>query len=124
MTGAQLAGVVLECTDPRSLAAFYSALMGLPVHDGSDDEWSTVGEQGGTGVTLSFQRSPGYKPPTWPDPASSMQIHLDLWVQEDLDSAEHRAIQLGATRFVEQPFPTNFRVMADPAGHVFCLCAS
>ena len=120
--GAQLAGIVLECTDPRALASFYSELIGLPVLE-SDDEWSTVGEQGGTGVTVSFQRSPGYEPPTWPDPASSMQMHLDFWVQEELDTAEQRAIQLGAKKVDGQPNPTNFRVMADPAGHVFCLCA-
>ena len=123
MAGAQLAGVVLECTDPKALAAFYSALTGLLVLE-SDDEWSTVGEQGGKGVKLSFQRSPGYRAPTWPDPASSMQIHLDLYVQEDLDDAEQRAQQLGAKKFDTQPNPKNFRVMADPAGHVFCLCAS
>ena len=121
--GAQLAGIVLECTDPKALAGFYSGLTGLPVLE-SDDEWSTVGEQGGKGVTLSFQRSPGYRAPTWPDAASSMQMHLDLWVQEELDTAEQKAQQLGATKFEHQPNPTNFRVMADPAGHVFCLCAS
>ena len=53
-----------------------------------------------------------------------MQIHLDLYVQEDLDDAEQQAQQLGAKKFDTQPNPKNFRVMADPAGHVFCLCAS
>jgi glyoxalase superfamily protein len=52
-----------------------------------------------------------------------MQIHLDFHVT-DLDSAEQAALKLGATKFAEQPSPSNFRVMADPVGHPFCLCLS
>ena len=74
-------------------------------------------------ITLSFQQAPGFRPPIWPDPASSMQFHLDLKV-DDLDTAEQNAMQLGATRFDHQPDPQNCRVMADPAGHPFCLCKS
>jgi Glyoxalase-like domain len=117
---AQLAGIVLECPDPRALAGFYSQLTGLPIID-SDDEWASIGDR--KSVTLSFQRAPGFKPPVWPDPGSSMQSHLDLWVADlDLDRAEKSAEALGARKFDHQPNPANFRVMADPAGHPFCLC--
>ena len=119
---AQLGGVVLECPDPRSLASFYSQLMGWAVIYG-DDDWFMLGESDAQSVKLSFQRAPGHKPPVWPDPTSSMQVHLDLRVG-DLDTAEQNAMGLGATKFDHQPDPTNFRVMADPAGHPFCLCTS
>jgi hypothetical protein len=48
-------------------------------------------------------------------------VHLDLAVS-DLDAAEAEAIRLGARRAGEQPHPTRWRVMLDPAGHPFCLC--
>jgi hypothetical protein len=49
-----------------------------------------------------------------------MQMHVDFKV-EKLETAE-RALQLGATKFQVQPDPDAFVVMADPVGHVFCLC--
>ena len=118
--GARLSGVVLECPDPRALADFYSALTGWPVVS-SDAEWSVVGETTDQKPNLAFQRAPGYRAPRWPDPASSMQYHLDFEV-DDLDTAEQRCLALGATKFEEQPDPKNFRVLADPIGHVFCVC--
>jgi predicted enzyme related to lactoylglutathione lyase len=121
MTGfAQPHGFVAECPDPAALATFYSRLTGWPVVRNEDD-WATVQESEGKGVVLAFQLAPGHQPPTWPDPASSMQYHIDFDV-DDLDDAERRATALGATKLAHQPDPGNFRVFADPAGHVFCLC--
>jgi hypothetical protein len=47
--------------------------------------------------------------------------HLDFAVADDLDAAEARAIELGATKVGEQPNPDRWRVLIDPAGHPFCL---
>ena len=77
------------------------------------------GESENAGFHLSFQRAPGHQPPTWPDPASSMQIHLHLRVN-DLDAAERAVLALGGTKFDNQPGDRS-RVYADPAGHPFCL---
>jgi predicted enzyme related to lactoylglutathione lyase len=118
----QFGGVVLECPDPAALANFYSQLIGWPISY-QDDDWWTLGTAKTTGVTLSFQKAPGYRSPVWPDPESSMQVHFDLRV-DDLDEAEQRAQQLGATKFDHQPDPEHFRVMADPVGHPFCVCTS
>ena len=73
-----------------------------------------------TGFHLGFQRAPAHEPPTWPDPRSSMQSHLHIKVR-DLDAAEGRVLELGGARFSTQPAPTRHRVLADPAGHPFCL---
>ena len=72
-----------------------------------------------TGVG-DFQTAPGYQPPAWPDPSSSMQMHLDFLV-DDPDAAEAKVLAAGATKFGFQP-GDHFRVYADPAGHPFCLC--
>jgi predicted enzyme related to lactoylglutathione lyase len=117
---AKLGAFVLECPDPAALANFYGQLLGWPVVY-TDPEWCTIRETKDDGVRISFQRAPGYQPPVWPDPASSIQYHIDVMV-EDLDRAEEEARGLGATKFDHQPAPADFRVFADPVGHLFCLC--
>jgi hypothetical protein len=116
----QLGGVVLECPDPRQLATFYSQITGWPIF-ATDVDWWSIAENDTARPRLCFQLAPGYQPPHWPDPASSMQFHLDFAV-DDLDVAEKAALALGATKFDEQPDPGSFRVLADPIGHPFCLC--
>ena len=82
-----------------------------------NDAWATVNGPGGR---IEFQTAPGYTPPTWPDPTSSMQMHLDFYV-DDLDAAETRVLAAGATKYDFQPNDDHCYVFADPAGHPFCL---
>jgi len=114
-----LSGIVLECRDPAALAAFYGRLTGWSVVHASPD-WYSVGERADAEFHLSFQRAPGHRPPTWPDPASSMQFHLHLRVR-DLDEAERVVLEHGGARAEHQPDPDHSRVLLDPAGHPFCL---
>src|SRR5437764_14151302 len=103
---ARLSEVVLECPDPAELAQFYAELLGLSIVY-QDQEWCALAADDRARPRLSFQRAPEYRPPVWPDPTSSMQVHLDLHVR-DLDAAEQAALRLGATKFDEQPSPANF----------------
>jgi catechol 2,3-dioxygenase-like lactoylglutathione lyase family enzyme len=104
--------VVLDCPDPGVLAAFYSALLGLPVTYRSED-WVVVAANDTTSG-LAFQRAPGNKRPTWPDPAVPQQFHLDIMV-EDVAAAGSEVLALGAVKLDGED------VYADPAGHPFCL---
>lgn len=117
---ARLSGVVLECPDPPALAGFYCQLMGWQVLS-VDVDWCSIGPTEAARPRLAFQLAPGYRAPRWPDPASSMQFHLDFMV-DNLDAAEAAALALHATKFDQQPDPDHFRVFADPVGHPFCLC--
>lgn len=107
--------VVIDCPDPKALAAFYAALTGLEVRY-EDDNWVTLGR--GDGVRVAFQRVADHRPPQWPDPAHPQQFHLDIFVP-DLDEAERSVIATGARRLQDGD---GSRVYADPAGHPFCLC--
>jgi catechol 2,3-dioxygenase-like lactoylglutathione lyase family enzyme len=118
----RLGSIVLDCPDPLRLAGFYAALLGWTVDADSDEGWATVRAPGSdAGATLSFQRDPGYVPPTWPAPERPQMLHLDL-VSDDLDADEQHVLALGA-RPLATPEGASFRVYADLAGHPFCLCA-
>ena len=93
--------VVLDCPDPAALAAFYSALLGLPVTY-RDDDWVVIAASD-TSSGLAFQRAPGNQPPTWPDPAIPQQIHLDIMV-EDLAAAGPRVLALGAVELAARTY--------------------
>ncbi len=112
----RLSSVVLDCRNPKALAEFYSQLLGLPVTRVEDD-WVDVGGQDGT-PKLAFQLAPDHEPPTYRDPEHPQQMHLDVHV-DDVDTAEERALAIGATRLPGEG--GDFRVYADPAGHPFCL---
>lgn len=104
-----------DCVDPLALARFYSALLGLPVTFTSPD-WVVVAESDHASG-FAFQRAPGHEAPSWPDPRSSQQVHLDVMV-DDLDAAAAAVVALGASRLAD-----GGHVYADPAGHPFCLVA-
>ncbi len=102
----------IDCPDPAALAAFYSAVLGWPITYRSDD-WVVVAVSD-TSSGLAFQRAPGHRPPTWPDPAVPQQVHFDIMV-EDPAEAGPAVVALGATQLPGE------HVYADPAGHPFCL---
>lgn len=111
----ELYAATIDTADAAGLARFYAGLLGLEVtYDGP--EGSLVA---GDGQSLMFQQVDDHRPPAWPDPARPQQVHLDLSV-DDLDAAERRAVELGATRLPGEG--ESFRVFADPSGHPFCLC--
>ena len=112
----KLSSVTLDCPNAGDLAAFYADITGGKVTF-VNDAWATVNGPGGR---IEFQTAPGYTPPTWPDPTSSMQMHLDFYV-DDLDAAEARVLAAGATKYYFQPNDDHCYVFADPAGHPFCL---
>lgn len=52
---------------------------------------------------------------------SPQQLHVDARV-DDVDEAERKVLELGATRVVPNAQEDNtFRVFRDPAGHFSCL---
>lgn len=114
----RLSVVALDCRDPRTLAAFYSAITGWEVEDDDgNEEWIQLRSNGG--VTLAFQLAPDHRPPVWPGGERPQQAHLDFDV-DDLDAGQEEVLALGARQADVQP-GSSFRVFLDPAGHPFCL---
>jgi catechol-2,3-dioxygenase len=113
----RLETVVLDTREPRKLAQFYADVLGAKITTERDD-WVTITDDAGR--RLSFQTSPDHEPPHFPDPAGAQQFHVDIRV-DDVDAAERRLLDLGATRVPDAVEDGEFRVYRDPAGHPFCL---
>jgi catechol 2,3-dioxygenase-like lactoylglutathione lyase family enzyme len=114
----ELAGITLDCPDPAPMAEFYSRAFGVSISD-EDSEGASIYLS--TGPPILFRRVENYRPPTWPAQDVPMQIHLEFWV-DDLDAAQGRLRELGATLCEFQPLRDHGNlVMIDPAGHPFCI---
>lgn len=128
----RLVNTVLDTTDVRGLAEFYRRLLDLtyrpgdePPPEGDDDsDWLVLLTRDGQRV-LAFQRVQTLHRTTWPSPDVPMQLHLCFFVDDpdDLDAQRRRAEDLGADLLLhrtDEPEEPLY-VLADPAGHPFCL---
>ena len=133
MPSPRLLHTVLDTTDVRGLAEFYRELLGLTYRPGDeppapgepdDADWLVLTEADGT-RRLAFQEVSVLTPTTWPSHEVPMQLHLDLLVDDvaDLERQRARAEALGARLLLDRTDdPTEpLYVLADPAGHPFCL---
>ena len=106
----RLSSVTVDCPNAPELAAFYAEITRGTVVSQSE-AWATVNGPNGR---IDFQTVPGYRPPTWPDPTASVQMHLDFFV-DDLEATGARAVAAGATRLDFQPNSDHCLASADPA---------
>ena len=104
--------VVVDCTDPGALAAFWSMVLG-GTPQRRDDAWWFVDPPGWT--RLAFQRVPEPK-------TAKNRLHLDV-VVADLDRATTAAEALGARRQGGQHHTVagSFQVLLDPEGNEWCV---
>ena len=129
----RLLHTALDTTDCRGLAEFYRALLGLqyrsgdePPTDGRPDEadWLVLTDRDGR-RQLAFQQVDRLEPSTWPDPDVPMQLHCDFTVTspEELERHRARAEDLGAFVLLDRTDDESepLYVLADPAGHPFCM---
>jgi catechol-2,3-dioxygenase len=126
----------IDAPDCRGLAEFYRELLGLhyrpedePPSDGAADhaDWLVLVDSQGRRV-LTVQEKTDMARPTWPSEEVSMQMHMDFRVPtvEELRRHRERAEALGATLLHDRSGDEDepLYVLADPAGHPFCLLVS
>ena len=122
----------IDTTDARGLAEFYREFLGLryrpgdePPSDGSedDDSWLVLVDADGN-RKVAVQRVDSLPRSTWPSHEVPMQLHLDFSVssRDELERQKERAIALGATVLLDRTEDREaLYVLADPAGHPFCI---
>jgi len=124
---------VLDTENARELAEFYRELLGLAYRDGdepaanqsdADSDWLVLVDSGG-GRTLAFQQVTSLRRTTWPADDVPMQLHIDMTVPnvEKLRRQRRRAEDLGAHLLLDRTSDPDepLYVLADPAGHPFCM---
>ena len=128
----QLLHTAIDTTHCRGLAEFYRELLGLryrpgdePPADGDDDaDWLVLTDADGRRV-LAFQEVDRLEPTTWPEHDVPMQLHCDFTVTstQELERHRQRAEALGARVLLDRTDEVGepLYVLADPAGHPFCL---
>lgn len=124
----------IDARNCRALGEFYRRLLGLhyregdepPPADGSPDDadWLVLVDDTGNRV-LTIQEKPDTTAPTWPSEDVPMQMHMDFRVPtvEELERHRERAESLGARLLHDRSGDEGepLYVLADPAGHPFCL---
>lgn len=127
-----LGQTVLDTTDVRRDAEFYRRMLGLvyrpgdePATDGAPEkDWLVLRRPDG-GSALAFQQVERLTPTTWPSHDVPMQLHLDMVVPDVAALERHRGVaeELGATLLLDRREDPDepLYVLADPAGHPFCL---
>ncbi len=121
-----------DATDCRGLAEFYRELLGLryrpgdepPVAGADDADWLVLLDAAGA-RQLAFQLVDSLTPSTWPSHQVPMQLHLDFTVSTvaELERQRGRALALGARLLLDRTGEADepLYVLADPAGHPFCI---
>ena len=121
---------VIESTDPRALARWWSEALGWEVMYEADDEVVLVPPWARElGDKLEFHQIPpglvfvlvGH------EKQSKNRLHLDFapHISQDRDAEIERLIALGATRAdIGQGPDVSWEVLADPDGNEFCVLSS
>lgn len=110
--------IVFDCFSPRSLAAFWSELLDMPLRVEDSPVRVVIARQDDSQPMLGFQHAI-VPAPRWPDPKYPQQLHLDVYFA-DGKAGQQLAESLGAIRL--PAIGGSCPVYADPAAHPFCLC--
>jgi predicted enzyme related to lactoylglutathione lyase len=111
--------LILDCNDLERTAAFWAAALRYREAYRSEPYLVLMpGEGDGSGLVLQLQRVPEPK-------TGKNRLHLDLHVDE-VEPEVERLAALGAQPVSDVARESGFRwrVMADPEGNEFCICAA
>lgn len=108
-SGTQINALLIDATDPETLARFWSQVLGRPIV-GRTGPYVWLRRENGLGV--GFQRTP--------EPRSGKnRVHFDVAAPDPV-AEQQRIERLGGRRLTEYA-DGGFLVMADPEGNEFCV---
>ena len=109
-------GLVLDCTEPESLAAFWAPALGIE-RLAAAGQYVLLASPTGAIPKLLLQRVEEPK-------SAKNRMHLDIETP-DVDAEVARLEVLGATRLEAEARTeqgSRWVIMADPEGNEFCVC--
>jgi len=113
----RLGNVTFDCDDVLKLAAFWSAVLGRPLDQGSSEVFASIGGTDGE------RREPAWYFARVTEPKlAKNRVHVDL-VNPD-PGAIDELVRLGATVIGQRQLPGHpWTVLQDPEGNEFCIAA-
>jgi predicted enzyme related to lactoylglutathione lyase len=108
-----LENIAVDCTDAKTLATFWAAVLSSEVDAEANEFFATV-NRAASGPTLMFLQVP--------EPRNGKnRLHLDL-ATSDWSAELDRLVDLGAKRLDEHTeYGAHWITLADPEGNVFDL---
>jgi catechol 2,3-dioxygenase-like lactoylglutathione lyase family enzyme len=105
--------IIIDCPDPEASAAFWCAALGYRVTDRDHTGVAIAGSSSAPTILLIASTDPK---------RGKTPIHFDLCPTDgDQASEVKRLVRLGATRVDIGQRDVKWVVLADPAGHEFCV---
>jgi catechol-2,3-dioxygenase len=114
---ARVGNITLDCDDVLKVSAFWSAVLGRTIDNGSSELFTSIGGADGTRQEPAwyFNKVPESK-------RAKNRVHIDL-VDPD-PSAIDELVRLGATVVGKHRVPGHpWTVLQDPEGNEFCIAA-
>jgi Glyoxalase-like domain len=112
---ARLGNLTFDCDDVLKLAAFWSAVLGRPLDEGSSKYFASIG-----GGDVERHEPAWYFSSVPESKRAKNRVHVDL-VNPD-PAAVDELVRLGATIVGEQQMPGHsWTVLQDPEGNEFCI---
>ncbi|MBB4685231.1 VOC family protein [Amycolatopsis jiangsuensis] len=109
----ELGMITVDCADPRGLAAFWTAALGVRVA-ADYGAFVMLERPASGGPTMGFQQVPEPRP-------GKNRVHTDF-VASDREAEVRRLVGLGATELDRQTQPgLAWTVLSDPEGNEFCV---
>jgi len=111
----RLTNITFDCEHPLEVAAFWSAVLGRPVDEGSSGGFASIG------ITDRDRVEPAWYFSKVPESKQAKnRVHVDITAADPGDVAELE--RLGATLVAEHEIPGHsWVVMHDPEGNEFCV---
>lgn len=111
-----LGNITLDCTDPQTVAAFWSAALDRQIDAGASPFFVSIGRADPSRTGMFFIAVPEPK-------AGKNRVHADLHA-EDREAEVQRLLALGATRRRDHDeYGTRWTTMHDVEGNEFCVAA-
>ncbi|GAA3227654.1 VOC family protein [Dactylosporangium siamense] len=109
----KIGDIIMDCPDPEASAAFWCAALDYRITERDDTGVAIAGPPSSPAILLIGTTDPK---------RGKTPIHFDLW-PTDRDQADEveRLVALGATRVDIGQRDVHWVVLADPAGHEFCV---
>jgi hypothetical protein len=104
--------VVIDCADPRSLAAFWEGFTGYE-RRGDDEDWVSICAPDDS-TRIGFQRVPEGK-------VVKNRVHIDFEATDEEATATEIEAMGAKRRWVGDDPEDPFVVLADPEGNEFCI---